>query len=135
MSKSLQTYQEFWPYYLRQHACCRTRLLHYLGTGLALALLATAAITQNAWWVVLAVVTGYLFAWIGHVVFERNKPATFGHPGWSFISDWRMFFLCIGGKLQGELDKYGIVSTEAQARDSVPTPDHETGSTSSSSRH
>ena len=34
---------------------------------------------------------GYAFAWIGHAVFEKNKPATFKHPFYSFVGDWAMY--------------------------------------------
>ena len=52
----------------------------------------------------LAAVIGYGCAWTGHFVFEGNKPATFGHPGWSFISDFRMLFLFVTGRLGKALD-------------------------------
>ena len=34
---------------------------------------------------------GYGFAWVGHFFFEKNKPATFTYPLYSFIGDWAMF--------------------------------------------
>jgi hypothetical protein len=41
----------------------------------------------------------YGFAWTGHFVLEKNKPATFGYPFWSFISDFRMLWLMATGQL------------------------------------
>ena len=35
---------------------------------------------------------GYAFAWVGHFVFEGNRPATFIYPVFSLISDFKLFF-------------------------------------------
>ena len=32
----------------------------------------------------------YPFAWIGHFVFEKNKPAAFSNPLWAKACDWIM---------------------------------------------
>lgn len=98
-------YTAFWPRYLREHGRPLTRALHYVGTGLALSLLA-AAISLGDWrFVPAAVVSGYLFAWIAHATVEHNRPATFTHPWWSLISDFRMFGLWISGRLKPHLDE------------------------------
>ena len=34
---------------------------------------------------------GYGFAWLGHFVFEKNRPATFQHPFYSLAGDFVMF--------------------------------------------
>lgn len=102
-----RTYAEFWPYYLAQHSRPGTRRLHFIGTALALVLLALAA-AVSAWLLPAAVVAGYLFAWIGHFVVERNRPATFTHPLWSLVSDFRMFFLWCAGRLEAELKRAGV---------------------------
>jgi hypothetical protein len=96
------TYAEFWRRYLAAHADPRTRALHYLGTGGALAILIVAALSRDWRWLIAAPLVGYAFAWTGHFVFERNKPETFGHPLWSLYSDFRMLALFLAGRLAGE---------------------------------
>jgi hypothetical protein len=97
------TYAEFWPRYLAAHADRRTRGLHYLGTGAALLMLMAFAATGSWWWLAAAPLFGYGCAWTAHVVFEHNKPETFGHPFWSLYSDFRMLALFLAGRLGDEL--------------------------------
>jgi hypothetical protein len=108
-------YAQFWRFYLRQHKDARTRAAHYLGTLGAVALLVAAAALADWRLVVAAPVVGYAAAWIGHFGFEGNRPATFGHPLWSFYSDFRMLALWLAGRLAGELDAAG-------ARDQTLSP-------------
>ena len=108
MSERLRTYAEFWPFYLGEHRRAGTRAAHLLGTALGLALLILAAVTADWRWALAAVVIGYGFAWIAHATIERNRPATFAYPLWSFISDLRMLGLFVTGRLGGELRKRGL---------------------------
>lgn len=91
----IQTYKEFWPFYLGEHKNALNRWLHFIGSSMGLVLLVLAALQHNGWLVLGAVVVGYAFAWIGHFGVEKNRPATFQYPLWSFISDWRMWFLML----------------------------------------
>jgi hypothetical protein len=108
MGDRIGTYREFWPHYLAAHRKPRTRLAHFIGTGLGLALLLASIATRNPWLILAALVVGYAFAWFGHFAFEGNRPATFGHPLWSFFSDFRMLGLWLAGRLDEELRRNGI---------------------------
>jgi hypothetical protein len=104
----VMTYPEFWRRYLAAHADPRTRGLHYLGTFLAMAALATAAGKRDWRWLAAAPVGGYALAWLGHVKFEHNRPETFGHPAWSLVSDFRMLGMFLSGRLGNELRSAGV---------------------------
>ncbi len=101
------SYAEFWPRYLGAHADPRTRALHYLGTLAAAALLVLAAASLDWRWLVAAPLVGYGPAWLGHAVFEHNRPETFSHPAWSLASDIRMLGLFLTGRLAAELRRRG----------------------------
>jgi len=102
------SYREFWPRYLREHRQPANRALHYLGTLLGVVLLLIAVVLGSLWHAAAAVVCGYAFAWAGHSFIERNKPATFTHPLWSLISDFRMLGFWASGRLNEELERHGL---------------------------
>lgn len=93
------SFSEFYDYYLTQHANPVCRTLHFVGSGLVLLVLAYALASRNWWALLLMPVIGYGFAWVGHFGFEKNKPATFGHPFYSLASDWVMFWHMLIGKV------------------------------------
>lgn len=86
----IQTYKEFWPYYLAEHSKPMTKLLHLVGTLVATSILVWSIATRHWYYIAAATVIGYGFAWVSHFFVEKNKPATFKYPLWSFISDYRM---------------------------------------------
>ena len=108
MSEGFKSFEDFWPYYLSEHAKPATRALHFTGTGAGLFLAFVSLISGNYWLLLVALVCGYGPAWIGHYFIEKNRPATFRHPLWSLIADFRMFFFFITGRLGAELRRLGI---------------------------
>lgn len=94
------SFREFYPYYLSEHADRTCRRLHYLGSTLALACLAMLLASGNPWWLLVGLVAGYGCAWIGHFAFEKNRPATFKHPFYSFAGDWVMFADMLRGRIR-----------------------------------
>ncbi|MFS1423580.1 DUF962 domain-containing protein [Shewanella sp. 10N.286.48.B5] len=89
--KQYQDFKSFYPFYLSQHQNATCRRLHYLGSGLIVLLLLVTLVSQQWWQLLFIPVIGYGFAWIGHFVFEKNKPATFEYPLYSLFADWVMF--------------------------------------------
>ena len=109
----IESFDEFWPYYVREHQDPLNRALHYVGTTLVIGTVATAAVTLNPAWLLAAPVVGYGPAWIGHFFIEKNKPASFKYPAWSLVADFKMYGLALRGKMAEELERH--CSTEAHA--------------------
>src|SRR6478735_9191595 len=95
----MNSFQEFWPFYLSEHSKPVTRWLHFAGSSIGLGLVASAVITRSPWPALGALISGYGFAWVGHFGFEKNRPATFKYPAWSFAGDWVMYWQLLTGKL------------------------------------
>jgi hypothetical protein len=92
-------FAQFYPYYLSQHGHKLCRRAHFLGTSSAIAAVVQYVDSPDPWWLVLAVVSGYGGAWFGHFFYEKNRPATFDHPWYSFCADWVMYWQMLTGKL------------------------------------
>ena len=109
MARTFKNFDEFWPYYLKAHSNPTTRGFHYAGNAAAIAVAAVGLIlVQHPGMLLAGLAAGYLLAWIGHFGFEKNRPATFTNPIWSFHGDLRMMKLWLLGRLSAELQKLGI---------------------------
>lgn len=92
METKYTSFTEFYPFYLSQHQNLTCRRLHFVGSTLILLFLAYVIYTQQYAALFSLPVIGYGFAWIGHFMFEKNRPATFTYPVWSLMGDWKMFW-------------------------------------------
>ncbi|GIZ13513.1 Mpo1-like protein [Pseudomonas sp. NCCP-436] len=99
-SKRYQSFAEFYPYYLQEHSNPVCRRLHYVGSLLVLVILAYALYSGQWFWLLALPVVGYGFAWIGHFVFEKNRPATFQYPLYSLMGDWVMLKDAFTGRIR-----------------------------------
>ena len=94
-----RSFADFYPFYLGEHANLTSRRLHFAGSNLAIVLVIAAVVTQRWWLLPLALVQGYAFAWVGHVCFELNRPATFRYPLFSFRADWCLWWGIVTGRI------------------------------------
>ena len=99
-----QTFEEFWPFYVREHSLPACRAMHFIGSSLALAVL-VAAVFVSPWLLLATPVVGYGFAWFSHFFIEKNKPASFKYPLWSFIADWKMWAMILTGRMGAEVNR------------------------------
>ncbi|MDX1392379.1 MAG: DUF962 domain-containing protein [Rheinheimera sp.] len=97
------SFRQFYPYYLSEHRHPVCRSLHYIGSTLVLALLVFVLWSQQWRYLWLLPVIGYGFAWLGHFLFEHNKPATFQYPLYSLAADWVMLKDFLTGQLNKKM--------------------------------
>ncbi len=95
----IKNYSEFYRFYLTEHRSIMSRRLHAAGSSVGIYFFSKAIRQRKAKYLVYGLVSGYACAWVGHFVFEKNKPASFKQPFYSFISDWRMLSDILRGNL------------------------------------
>ena len=90
MEQRFDSLKEFYPYYLQEHRNAICRLCHFAGSTTVIGLLGFIVWTGSWSTIWVCLLAGYGPAWVGHFFFENNRPATFKHPIYSFLSDWVM---------------------------------------------
>lgn len=95
--KRFESFAEFYPFYLSEHQNYTCRVLHVVGTSLFFFFLFVTLFSGNPFYLLLCPLMGYGFAWVGHIFFEKNKPATFQYPLWSLAADFKLYFEILAG--------------------------------------
>lgn len=103
--QEMRSFEEFWPFYVGEHANPTNRGLHFVGTTLSMGSVAAALLTRRPAFLLAAPLLGYGFAWIGHFLVEGNRPATFKHPLWSLRGDFVMWGKMVAGKMDAEVER------------------------------
>jgi hypothetical protein len=100
-----RTFSAFWPSYVLAHRQPLTRVFHSVGTLTGWALLLAAIILRRPWLALGALVVPYAFAWFSHFFVEHNRPASFGHPLWSWLADQKMVAMVLAGQMNREVQR------------------------------
>jgi len=112
----IPSFKEFWPFYVSQHRRHGNRVLHFAGTTIGLLFLARAVASGGRpVFVLWGLVAAYGLAWIGHFFIEKNRPATFQYPFWSFLGDMKMYGLMWRGRMTAEAERLGYGRRRAKA--------------------
>ncbi len=101
----ISNYSEFWDFYIQEHSKPLTRILHFIGTSVGIILLVFFVARGHWYFFPIFFVIGYGFAWFAHFVIEKNKPASFKYPFWSFISDFKMMWYMVTGRMGREVTR------------------------------
>jgi len=103
--KVYTTFWDFYPYYLTEHARPLNRALHFVGTTLVIACFIAAIVLGKPLLFIAVPLAGYGFAWVGHFIFEKNRPATFKYPFYSLGSDFVMYYHTITGQVNRKVEE------------------------------
>lgn len=110
MPEPYNSFEEFWPHYVKEHSQAATRTIHAIGTTTGMAC-AVALIASRRWkFLPLALLPAYGAAWLSHFLIEKNRPATFDYPLWSFMGDYKMLGLMMSGKMEAEVERLSQLS-------------------------
>ena len=110
-----RTFEEFWPFYVKEHSKKSTRVVHFIGTTAAMACVAGGLLTKKRWLLAVAPVAGYGGAWFSHFFIEHNKPATFKYPLWSLRADFVMWSKMVRFQMDDEVERVFREEREEQA--------------------
>jgi hypothetical protein len=120
-NEKIETFEQFWDFYVGEHKSKANRILHFVGTSAAVGLVAGGLLTRKRWLLLMAPIAGYGGAWIGHFFIEKNKPASFKYPLWSFASDFKMLYKMATFSMQAEVDRVVRQEEEKKAAKAAST--------------
>ncbi len=98
-TKEYNNFKDFYRFYLEEHSNKTNRILHFTGTSLVVMIIINSILTKDFLNLLYCPLIGYGFAWIGHFRFEKNRPATFKYPIYSFFADFVMWWQLLTKKL------------------------------------
>jgi len=100
---AVESFEEFWPHYVRLHRRPETHALHAVATLSCLTLLAAAVIFRQPLLALAAPLTDYAIAQVSHRLFEANRTTPWKNQVWHTRAELRMFRLVLTGRMRGEV--------------------------------
>ena len=97
MEKKYKNFKDFYPYYISEHSHKTTKLLHFIGTTFSLYFLINFFLSFEIKFIFFSLISGYGFAWVAHFFVDKNKPATFTYPLYSFVDDHLLYIDILRG--------------------------------------
>jgi hypothetical protein len=104
--RSMTSFTEFWPLYLRAHQHKWTRIGHYCATASALIAVSLSIAFQTVWLTFLGIALGYGIAIASHRLVDGSKSLVLVNPVWGALADFRMCWLALTGGLAAELARH-----------------------------
>src|SRR5262245_11677759 len=118
-SGGIVPFKRFWPIYLNAHQRSATRVMHYLATVTGILAAIVAILTGMYWLFPLGIGLSYVLAVVSHWVFERNQPLILVSPHWGAVSDLRMCWLALTGRLETEAMRQGVTLEQGTRREDI----------------
>jgi hypothetical protein len=85
-----QSFESFYPGYLRQHDHPINRRLHVAGNVVGAVSVAAGAVARSWWPILAAPLLVNAFHWFGHIAFQKNRPGDAGPRFYAAIASWKM---------------------------------------------
>jgi len=105
MVKVKLSFSDFWEKYVLAHQNVHNRRLHFVATSIGIVCTVAFLWTLNLKIIVIGLMVSYGLAWIGHLLFENNKPLTWTNPLHSFLADLKMYSYILLGKMNKEISQ------------------------------
>jgi hypothetical protein len=101
-------YSDFWVAYLDAHRNPLTRGMHYLATATGMGGTALAIWFELVWFVFGGIGIAVMMAVTSHWWIEHNRPLIRVNPFYGAVSDLRMCWLALTGRLSSEYARLGL---------------------------
>jgi len=115
--REFKSFEEFWPFYVKEHQKQATRVMHFIGTTVAVGCVAGGLLTKRRWLLAVAPFAGYAPAWFSHFFIEGNKPASWTYPLWSFKADFVMWSKMVRFQMSDEVERVLREDREREERE------------------
>ena len=111
--RKYKSFSTFYPYYLTEHSNPTCRMLHFVGTSLAVTLAVSAFVFNNYLLLAFVLPCGYAFAWVGHFFIEKNNTTEFSNEDAEYQELLRQY-LVLKGLQDNAVNriKFGIMKKE-----------------------